>query len=686
MSTPSAAELTLLRTRPQETELWLSIYKPKTKLACQVNNASIAVGYHVIAYNNVTEGSYLDVYCGMTVYVGTTSGGKDVGRIRLKAADASHLYLAENSDINWQDDLYLTVVDYYEINAMYPRMVADLADPTIQTWYKDWDIAYTNQNSLLGSSICMGSHYAGFIEPDSGICDVYYSASGTLSFELPNSNYSCEWIFGGGNPTGSSANTPGKVEYSTPGHYTTRITVTNNNTGAIDVSFRHISIYDRPENGTNVPILNWELVSLDGSRDNGGYQARIKIREDISDIVDGALVVIFADDRYGTTKQSIGGSSLNRQSIFFVGYILDGSISYNYKESSAEFTVGSPTEMMKLTECFAVSVESSSDPAGEDAVNNDIPSAWALLKDMNCRRAMYHYLKWHSTVMCTTDFVFEGTDKYIQFFDADRENLYDAVNNLMQGTLHGNLTCDRQGRLHAEVGIDATDNAASTFNLNMNVDKQDWMESPTIEETYNETVGYMEVGGIHFTPAPTGTFEGTYEPYLSCAPGTSPAYRGGVQKIEGLALNSQADLNALAGNLFAYMNSRYAHVSLKLSGNYRNFDIAPQEIVRLSVSADDTPMGIVWNNKAFHITEMSWEYNPRLGTLIPSLTLHEVTQGYAGATITIPPVPPTIDPGGGGYDIPPIDFPELPPFTGFLYIYHNGVFVAIVTGLNFVDS
>lgn len=650
----TSTELNLLRSRPHETNLWLSIYKPPTVFACRVKNPAAAPGLRIVAYDTVTTGAWTNLRYGMTMYVGTTLGGRDIGRIRIKTADASAIIVAENSDINWADTLYLTVVNFYEINAMYPRMdTPDPADLTQQVWYKDWDLAYTNQNSNLGSLVCMGSHYAGFMSTPTGTCDVYYSASGTLAFELPNSNYSCSWNFEGASITGSTANTPGYVSYGTPGHYTTRLFVTNNNTGATDTSYRHISIYNRPENGTSVPILNWELLSLDGSRDAGGYQGRIKIRESTEDVVDGALIVIFADDAYGGTKGSIGGNAKNRQTIFFVGYILDGSISYNYEDSSVEFNVGSPTEVMKLSQGLVTSVRSSSDPAGEDAVDNDIPSAWALLKDMNCRRAMYHYLRWHSTVMMTNDFMFNGTDQYIEYFDADRESLYDGINNLMKGTLYGDVVCDRQGRIYAEVSVAATDLAASSFPAAMTIFKQEWLGTPVIEESFNYKLSYLEMGGIQFTIAPTGTFGGTSAGYLSCAPGTSPAYRGNVQTLEGLAINSQAYLNDLSGNVFAYLNSKYAHVEFELDGNYRNLDIAPQEIVSVDLIASDTPQKLVWNSKAFHPTGMSWNYNPQKGILLPTLTLHEVTQGYDGTTIIIPPIPPV--------DIPVV--PPVPPFV-----------------------
>ena len=675
MSKITAAELTLLRTRPQETELYLSIYKPDTILACQVNDASAAPGLRLITYDGVTAGSYTLIQSGMIMYIGSSAGAKDVGRVRVRSATSTVITVAENSDINWDDDLYLTVVDFWEIDAIYPRVTST---GTLTYWYKDYDIAYTNQNDLIGTFICMGSHFAGFIDPDTGNCPVFYTASGTSSL-LGSTPLTYSWWMDGATVTGSSVAVPGYHYYNNPGHYTTLLTVTDNN-GVVDKSYRHISIYNKPGKGNNPPILNWELISLDGLRDNGGYQGRIKIRESTSDVVDGALIVIFAEDKYGATVQSIGGNADNRQKIVFVGYILDGSISYNYQESSVEFSVGSPSEIMKLTEGFGVALNSSTDPDGQAASDEDIPSGWVLMLDMDCRRALYHYLRWHSTVLMTNDFEFLGTDKNIQYFDADRESVYDAINNLMDGTLHGNVVCDRQGKVWAEVGISATNNATGTFAVAMDICNQDWINSPTIEELYNQSISYLEMGGIAFDPD-----TGVSSAYLCCAPGTAPAYRGSVQKIEGLALLTQADLNTLAGNVFAYLNSRYAHVSLDLSGNYRNLDIAPQEIVTLTVNANDTPRGIVWNKKAFHPTEMAWTYDPRKGTFIPNITLHEVTQGFAATTIVIPPIPPVTDPGGGGYDIPDIIIPPI-TFTGFLYVYHNGVFVALVSGLNFVDS
>lgn len=654
---PSSAEKALLRTRPQSTKLWLSIYDPEVAMAAEISATSPTPTMECY-YHNVSQGSYLNVEPGMTMYVGSTPGASDLGKIRVKDIDGTLVTTAENSEIAWVGGTYITIVRFFEINSVFPRITLDRIDPNpdYTTWYKDYDIAYTNQNDVLGSFVCMGSHYAGFL--DGGSCQIYYSASGT--YNLLGESVTYDWWFEGATVTGSSANTPGFISYNTPGHYTTRLRVTTP-TGTYDSSYRHISIYDRPENGTNTPILRWNLKSLSGSREGGGYTAKIAVYEDFSSIKDGALVVIFADDYYGNTKQSIGNSP-NRGSIVFVGYIMDGSITVNYQTSALEFEAGSPTEVMKQVESFAVGVNSSSDPANEPNINENIPSSWAVVKDMDCRRAIYHYLRWHSTVLMTNDFEFSGTDHEIEYFDADRESLYDAIQTLMDGTLQGDVVCGKDGKIWAEVGARVTNNAASAFPLNMTLDNQDWRGTARIEEIQTKTTSFLEAGGIYF-PGPGNDSV----PYLASAPGSAPAYRGSNEKTSGLALGSdQADLNILVGNLFAWKNSRYPSVQLDLSGNYRNFDLAPIERVQMNLQSSDNIRGLSWNAKNFVINGMEFIYDPSKELLLTSVDLHEITQGITGATIIIPEVPPTDSPEtGGGFTIPTIQVPpiEINPIT-----------------------
>lgn len=663
MTTPTAAELALLRTQPQQTRLYLSIFEPQTVFQAQVNDASIAKGDRVITYDSGV-GNYLDVTGGMTMYVGTSAGAKDKGEIWLrKAPSATEITVGENSHINWADDDYLTIVNFYQIWPVYPRYVQDGENITV---YKYYDIGYVDENEDLGSFVVMGSHYAGFIDPSTGTAQVYWDASESENvIGVTGTTYL--WSFEGGTPTGSTSITPGWVTYDTPGHYYALLTTTEPIGNNDDYGVRQVSIYDRPGYGSSNPILKWGLDEFTGSRDEGGYTARVWVKEDVSSVTDGALVVIFADDTYGNTQQSIGGNSAQRESIVFVGYILDGSIDYDYKTSTVRFDVGSPTEIMKIGEAFSVSVEDSTNPTADATSKGGDP--WFYLVGLTTKTALYHYYRWHSTVASLLDIRYVGDEFNIQFFDADRTSLYDASNTFLKSTVYGATVCDRQGGLYFEIDAGAIDSAASSLNQSMFVDNHDWMGTPSIVERVTGEVAYLELGGVAYSGGGSGTFSAM----IGAAPGNAPAYRGKNLKLSGFALTNQTQVNNLVGNIWENMNSQYPEVNLDLVGNFRNLDIAPQEVVTMTLQSGDTFRGISWEQKAFTPRAMSWNYNSEKGLFLPSVTLKEITQGNAGETIAIPVTPPS-----GGYEQPPIPLPPpVPPIPSLPSLGGNLGFVFV---------
>src|SRR3990167_9627891 len=406
MTRLSSAQQETIRTRPQRTKLYLSIFQPRNVFQAQINDGSIGQGARVITFDNVTLGSIADIEANFTLLIGSTAGAQDIGKIRVRSASGSQITVSENSNIQWQNDQFLTVQRYVELWPIYPRIISDPADSENVIFYKDYDVVYTNQNSILGTFPCAGPHRGLFKSEN-----VYYSSTGT--FNPLGSALTYSWAFEGGSPTGSTSATPGNVLYNTPGDYVTRLIVTAAN-GATDTTYRCVSVYDKPGEGSSPPIEKWELLSLDGSRDEGGQRASFKVHENVP-ITENAVVVVFSEDWYGSTQQSFGGHP-NNEKIFFVGHVLENSIHYDWQHSFVEFQAGSLTEVMKSSLGFSVSVESKASPA-----------TWFELLDMDGRRALYHYLRWHSTAMQIADFQFIGNDQKIQFFDADRTSMFDAV-------------------------------------------------------------------------------------------------------------------------------------------------------------------------------------------------------------------------------------------------------------------
>lgn len=641
MSQLSNTTLSLSREHPQSTELFLSVFQPNTVLVALVSG-TVSAGAITIPFTT-SSGSYLAVEAGMTLLIGTSAGARDVGKLRVRSITNGSMVVAENSGITWTGK-YLTVLRYFEVWPVYPRIIPDPSNSENVIFYKDYDISYTNQNTILGTFVNAGTHRAGFAGDR-----FYYSSSGTSN--LVGSALTYNWAFEGGSVTGSTSATPGYVTYSTPGHYVTRLKVTAAN-GAVDTTYRYVSVYNRPPATTNLPIQKWSIDALSGSRDEGGFTTNVMIvNETPPQIYDGDVVVLWSEDWYGDTKQSLGGNSENNSTIFFVGHIQNGSIRYNYKTSELTFQLSSITDIMKSMEGFAISVESKS-----------APSKWFEVLDLDAQRAIYHYFKWHSTVLSLADFQFIGTDKKTQFFDSDRESLFDAVDNYMRTALVGDVVADRQGKLWAEVGAVAYTNPTGSFPPIQTIDKRDWIGEPVIQQRLVPEKSFIEMGGVAYSGSTTGTFSA----FISQAPGATPGYRGSTENIQGLTLESQAQLNTLAGNVLANQNAKYPSVDLSLAGNFRQFDIAPLNTVDVNIASDDTNLGV--NIHAPYLVDsMAWSYSSSNKLMLPNMGLISLVNSQAdGQTITIPDTP---DGGGfsdfgGGINFNPGAFP---PYLSSLF-------------------
>lgn len=638
MTRLSSANLELLRTQPQSTKLYLSIFQPQIIFTAQINDSVITRGAVSLPYDNAS-GTYTNIESGMTLWVGSTPGAQDIGKIRIRSGQSSFIEVSENSNIDWRDNLYLTVYKFWELWPIFPRIQNSTTRANDIVFLKDYNILYTNQNSVLGTLICAGPHRAALLDPASNLASIYYSSTG--SYNVRGDSLSYNWSFEGGTPSTSTAATPGYVSYNTPGQYITKLIISGSS-GSADVTQRYVSIYKDP------PINKWIMEGPNGARDEGGYRASFKIFENI-DIQQNAVVVVFGQNYYGNTLANLGGNAQNAGDIFYVGYIDKDTISYDYEHSEVSFDAVSITDTMKKSSGFSISVQSVANP-----------TKWYELLDMDGRRALYHYLRWHTTALLFNDFQFIGTDPRIQFFDSDRESMYDAVHNYMSNALLGNVVADRQGKIWAEINADAYINPTGTFTPVMDITRRDWLGTPNIEERLNPEVSYAEYGGVAYS----GTTTGTFSAMIGSAPGNAPGFYGAIDNHEGMALLGQSQLNSIVGNVVANKNSSFPTISFDSAINAGNLDIAPQEAVGLHIARDDTVRHLKIDG-LYIPNSMSWKYNSQDYRLLPNISSKQLVSGIVGETVTIPPVT-TTDEGGftGGWDVPPFDI-VLPPVITF---------------------
>jgi len=258
----SPSSLELIRTRPQRTQLYMSIFQPRILFKAQVDFTG-GTDTRVIPYDSVTQGTFGLIRDGMTMWIGSTPGAMDIGKIRVRSATSTTITVSENSNIGWLDNAYLTVFEYWELWPVFPRIISDPSNIENVIFYKDYDIPYSNQNSVLGTYVNAGPHRAANLDPASGLAQVWYSSTG--SYNLLGSTLSYNWFFEGATVTGSTSADPGYITYNTPGQYVTRLTINGSN-GESDTTYRYVSIY----NQANPPIQKWEMDNLSGSRDEGG--------------------------------------------------------------------------------------------------------------------------------------------------------------------------------------------------------------------------------------------------------------------------------------------------------------------------------------------------------------------------------------------------------------------------------
>lgn len=638
MSVITESELTRMRQRPHRTIAYLAIYEPTTVLAAQIDQSGISKGEHEIDIT-VLAGAAASVKSGMTVYIGTTPGGKDRGRLRVRSASSSLITVAENA-IDWIDGWFLTIVRYFEPWAVFPRIVLD--DDNVPIFYKDFDIAYTDQNQKLDPVVNMGPHHAGFMV--TGAHSVYYSSSGSFDPTDDSQPTGFMWAFEGGTPTGSNEPDPGWVYYTGAGQFTTELTVTTDK-GKELTGYRHVMVYDKPDAGASRPIVRWGIRSFDGSRDEGGYTLSLFVRErgDFAKVRDGALVAVFTESYQSGERVSIGGNAENRSDILFVGYVEAESIFLNPVTSNLDFRCRSVTGIMESLSTYSATLESK-----KNAVT------WNQLIDMTVDKAMIHFLRWHSTITQIADFAPTGDTKRVQYMDFGRGNLKEAVSELYESALGAQLVADRQGKIWAEIDADLRPTGSRNLPDALDLTRQDWRNEITIEYADRDDLAYLEMGGIAYLGPTTGSFEA----FLGGAPGDVAGYFGDVERTQGLVIAGQTQLNQLAGLALARANAEFPEVVVQMAGDYRHLDIAPQERVSLTLVEDDTFRGIVWTGKPFTVKEITYDLFTEDQAMFTNATLREETHGPPGTTILIPDEPPW-DTG----DLPDfdIDFPPLIP-------------------------
>lgn len=622
MSTLDSTRLAFLRRTNQRTKLYLSIFKPTVLGSSLI--AEHAQGARQLSIALFT-GTMADILPGMTALIGTAPGDDSLGRVRIKSLVLPYaLNIAENS-IRFPTGTYVTILKNWELWPVYPRVEAEEDD--VQIW-QDYDIEYTDQNTEPDPIAVMGCAVAGAFLTG-GSVSLYFDWSNSYSPADGVTIASYSAIFDGGTPNTSTAATPGYVTWSTAGSYWVHLTITDSN-GKTFTGRRQVVIHDPPL----APIVNFELTSLTGSWDSGGWQANLRLHRDMlrSEFGDRTFIIIWREDFNNNDQREIGPLA-GREHILFTGWVDGESIHRLPRHKYVEFTALGTVPFLERLSAFPVTLE-----------HNPTPDRWYQINRPTLNKAVRFYLRWNSTALTLADFYPCTDTKLAKYLDFDQENVARAVRALAEGTVFANFLSDQYGRMYLDVNAQMH---TGTITYVLDMSDGDWREEEVFAYTPRTTVSWAELSGVFFD----GTNEP--EPFISQAPGEAPLEEGSRATVENLVTPEQTGLNQLVGMYLAWKNNNFPELDLPMAGNWADaFDVVPQETVRISFNGTETRRGFVFSNKQFIVRGVEHRYDYRTGNILTNLTCEARTVGVPGIAGNYPDIPPPP---------PPCDDCEPPP-------------------------
>jgi len=580
---------------------------------------------------------------GMTLIMQSGDGWSKVRTKSAPSGASGSIVVAENDHMNWAYGTTVYILNRFELWPVHPRVVYSGG---VITTYKDYDIAYTDQNENLSPIPILGPPAVAFL--NAGSVSVHFS--GGLSYTPDKDTWpdiiSWSWSFEGGSP--SVSNDMGlEVTWTTPGVYLVSLLVTNA-AGKQSTGYRYVYIYDRT--GANAPYTKFSIQRLTGSIAAGGWSCSVEVWEENvsqSDFPEGTQIILFAEEKWGTADVYSAGFFSGRDNIKMVGWIEGGSVAFNSETGVVSFRVVGIHALMKNCEVFSCALDYAA-----------APTVWTQMKGLNGIRAFQHLIYWQTTLTKIVDVwlpdMLPGAAPwtrfpaawYIKYQDFGRATLWAQLSNLAKDVFCS-MAADRFGNFYLGRSPQSVEYAhMGSISTWISLYKSDWHGDADITTRDEPVCAQYTLEGVHYDGS-------TATPRLSYAPGTVPAHRGKAKTYTGAVLNEQALVDALSGRLYAAENNSIPSMSLELLGNYGpSVDIAPFQWVLVTLASGDTPRGFVWNEKRFLVKRVSDSIAVTQGTSHTDISLEAYARGGTGTGGDDPPPdPPPPPPPWGDRDI-----------------------------------
>ena len=653
---PESELLTLQSQTPHTAKItWYLALAPygDACFTAQVNDGAIARGERDIVYGgDVGEGN---VSAGMTLWVGSDPGKYDVGKVRIKSINVgtNTITVAENDDIAWEDELFLTcpgAQGFRELWGIIPR-ITEVGG--VVTFFEDYDIEYANPlDDVLPPKANAGPPVCAFLG-SGGYVDVSFVGDDSFTTEVGAGIESYAWDFAdgvvqsGGADQEGTCEDPNVVRFSTPGFRYVSLMVTDdialwNRTGTVYVP---VWIFDDDNPPLSVEVLSqgakpsWRLQVKAFQTDSAATEA-------FYDYPDGALVVLFTTTEYPDGSSDIGGYCF-RENIRFVGWLDSETLTFDYQAGTCEFEALSHELVINQLPGFAYTLEDDADP-----------DDWYKVNELNMDRALHAHLERRSTVnqVCHVETLAEGPQRPICIQAFPDAGVYDQAQQYLIDDAVCLMIADRQGciRVRRDPQMMTTVERGAVPVV-CSLVRGDWINDLDQIKPHRDRTGHYRIGGFDYDT-----------PLLAEAPGVCPSQAEAAIYKEGYLNINQAELTFWAGQMWSKDNNPFPNVPLELKGYWPVFDPAFQEYLRLTTT--DALGRNVWTDQRFIIRGVTFRDLVADGTTVTELALEMECPIGSGEDVEVPPPPEPLPPPPPP-EVIPIPVPE--PEVALIYDRHR---------------
>ncbi len=621
-----------LRQFPQTVRRYLSAAPRAAVFAARVSSATIprdalSGGVIAIPYDSVTAGAYTDVVAGMTLDIGATAGGAEVGKVRVRSADAGQIVIAETVESGAAVAVgqYLTVRNEFRPWLVRPRRFEDTVDaayPTSFTEYHDYDLVYSGENSAIPpkANITAGGYTpvkpAGFVDAGETYRTLTLSAGNSQSIAGAAITATL-WNVGDGTLIGCLASYATITARFPVGFRYVTLTITDSN-GASSLMRLPVWVHDAEH-----PPITAFAVTRDETRADGGREMRFEVfagAADAAAIPEGSALCYWEEAEFGDD----GVPDIYRGQ-FLAWATRDAVLLKLYRSRYTLEAAGAAGWLDR----FGGVAQTLVDPGRT-------PAAWHEIENLTIDRAAHYALRSYTNLLTLVNFYVSGVTDRAQTLDLGKRSLWGQIGALVQG-YYGMAGCDSLGGLWLRRHLSArsaVEQAVMTPVITLS--SADWtdVQGLVIPQDKAESVGLVDANGAQFDGVAATNVASTARGQYGVSRVTAPFQ----------VVSSQAALNERTGRYLARLNNPRKAITLRLLGNLDALEPAWCEPIAIT-GAGANIRGLALNDARFLVTKVSVEHSSapgRPGKII-TWTLDSVTAGEDGITLDVP-TPVTVDP------------------------------------------